>query len=701
MPDLLFEIGCEELPADAIPGAVEGLAKLAAERLRQARIAHGELQVLTTPRRLALTVRDVAERQEATKEQVLGPPWNVAFPDGKPAKAAEGFAARQGVPVKKLVKVETEKGAYVGLRRELKAERTARLLPALLTGLIGDIPFPKSMRWGAHDETFGRPVHWLLALFGGKTLRVSFAGIRGGAKTYGHRFLAPKPFKVDSIESYVDGLREARVLVRQDERRSEIVEGVTRAAREKGGRPVADESLIDEVTHLVEWPVPLAGQIDDRFLDIPREVIVTSMRDHQRYFSVEDENGKLLPYFITVSNMVVPDPEVVLAGNRRVLAARLTDAMFFVREDLKKPLADRVDALRGIVFQQKLGTIHEKVERFAALAAEFNRLLGTPCAEEDIVRAATLAKADLTTGMVGEFPELQGVIGAEYATRQGENSVVADAIFDHYLPRGAEEALPRSDVAALIALADKLDTVVGCFGIGLIPSGTADPYALRRAALGIIRILLDKRYALPLSQMVDAALDKLGPKPTSPAAETKEAVMRFVRGRFENLMRTRGIAVDAVEAVLARGFDDLVDAADRLSALSRFRQDPAFESLATAFKRAANLVEKERESGALSAVDASLFAEPAERALHERIEALAAEMRELFSRRAYEEALRVASGLREPVDRFFTDVLVMAPDARVRDNRLALLRQLRDLADSFADFTRLGGMPAARTEGIG
>lgn len=691
MPELLFEIGCEELPADAIGGAMQGLREAAESHLKAARLAYSGLQVWSTPRRLTLAISELATSQEAAHERLLGPAWRVAFgSDGKPTPAAEGFAAKQGVPVSKLVKVTTPKGDYVAVERRLKAEKTARLLPGILAELIRAIPFPKSMRWGHHAESFGRPVHWLLALYDGRIVRLEFAGIHSGRKTYGHRFLAPKGIVVGSIAEYVEKLQNAFVIVDPTTRRQEMLSQVRQTASRLGGRPLEDEALIDEVVNLVEWPVALAGSIEARFLDIPREVIVTSMKDHQRYFSVEREDGSLLPHFITVSNMRVPNPAVVVAGNQRVLAARLSDAMFFVREDLKVPLISRLEALNGIVYQAKLGTVYEKVERFTALASRINAVINQ-VPPDKLVRAAHLAKADLTTGMVGEFPELQGVIGAEYARRQNEPPEVAAAVFEHYLPRGAEDCLPQGDLGALVGLADKLDTIVGCFGVGLVPTGTADPYALRRAALGILRILLDKKYPLRLESMVNEALALLIQKLTRPQAEVRQDVLQFLRGRFENWARSQGVLPDEVEAVLARGFGDVVDAYARMLALHGFRRDPAFEALATAFKRAANILQKELGAAAPASLRPELLVEVAERELAARIDALQGEIAQLFEQRNYEEALRIVSSLRDPVDHFFAEVLVVAPDPALKANRLALLARLRSLFDSFADFTRLGG----------
>ncbi len=699
MPELLFEIGCEEIPADAVAGAIAGLRQQALERFQSARLAVDPacVHVWCTPRRLTLAVEELPAAQPAVEEELTGPPWKVAFDaEGKPTKAAESFAQRNGVPVAKLQRIATDKGDYVGVRRKLKAEKTAKLLPGLLGELIRSVPFPKSMRWGAHDETFVRPVHWLVALFDGRRIHVEFTGIRSGNKTRGHRFLAPKSFAVSSIDDYRTKLEAAFVVVDQDERKRRIAEQAAARAAEAGGRIKEAPELLEQVTHLVEWPNALRGTIEERFLEIPAEVISTSMADHQRYFSVVAPDARLLPFFVTISNMKTDahSEKIILSGNQRVLAARLSDAAFFVREDLKRPLAERTVDLKTITFQAKLGSSYEKYERFAKLARDFNLLLRR-VDEPALDRAALLAKADLTTGMVGEFPELQGDIGAEYARRQGEPADVAQAVADHYRPRFASDALPQGDLGALVGLADRIDTVVGIFGIGLMPTGTADPFALRRNALAILNILLDRRYDLHLSAMVDLALDLLEPKLTRARADVRNDVLQFFRGRYENLLRTQGMALDEIEAVLARGFDDAVDARDRIGALHRFRQDPAFEALATAFKRAANIVQKELGGQPAAAVEAALFEHDAERDLLARLDADQGEIARLFAERKYEDALRVVSGLREPVDRFFTDVLVVAQDPRVKANRLALLAKLRGLFDSFADFTRLGGGAAS------
>lgn len=692
MSELLFEIGCEELPADAIPHAMKGLEASAREKFTAHRIAFDGLKVWSTPRRLTLVVTELADSQTVVQEQLMGPAWRIAFDaEGKPTKAAEGFAAKNNVAVGKLKKIVTDKGEYVGIERKLSAEKTAKLLPQILGELIRTVPFPKSMRWARHEETFGRPIHWIVALLGGKKIPLTFAGIKSGNTTRGHRFLgSPKPIAVTSAKDYEDKLRANFVLVVREVRKKEVINQIYSLAMQHGGTPDMTPALVDEVTDLVEWPIALAGEIEQRFLEIPKEVIVTSMRDHQKYFSVTDNAGKLLPVFITVLNMKVKDPAVVLAGNQRVLAARLTDAVFFVREDLKVPLGDRIEALKKVVFQAKLGTIYEKVERFARLAADLNAIVSKVDAVK-LERAARLAKADLTTGMVGEFPELQGVIGSEYARRQGEDAAVAASITEHYLPKGGHDELPKGDIGALISMADKLDTVVGCFGVGLVPTGTADPYALRRSALGVLNILADKKYPLLVDKMVDLALDLVGPKLTRPRPEVRADVLNFFQGRFENLLKTRGLAFDEVDAVLARGFADVSDANARIEALHAFRKDPAFEALASAFKRAANIVQKELGQSAPAPLLIGLLREPAEIQLQKKLEESAGQVRSLFAARKYQEALRAVSALREPVDQFFNDVLVVAKEPDVKANRLALLAELRGLFDSFADFTKLGG----------
>ncbi len=682
--ELFLEIGTEEIPAAFLPRAMADLDGLIRKELETARISHGEVRTLATPRRLALRVDGMAGRQPDADVTAMGPAKKVAFDaEGKPTRAAEGFAKGQGVEVKDLAIVATEKGEYVAVTKRLVGLPTAEILAEILPRVVGAIPFRKSMRWGDLDVRFARPIHWIVALFDGVVVPFTFGSVNSGSMSRGHRFMANAAFPVRDFGHYLDEC-ERHFVIPDPEKRKEIIRReVEQAARATGGRILPDEGLLEQVTFLVEYPSVVCGSFPTDFLQVPREVLITSMREHQRYFSIVDGEGKLLPHFITVNNTLAEDPTVVVKGNERVLRARLSDARFFFDEDRKTPLEDRVEDLKGVVYQARLGTSFEKMERFRELAG---RLADQLCAEmkEKVLRAAYLCKADLVTGMVGEFPELQGVMGREYALFAGEDPDVARAIHEHYLPSQAGGELPSSPVGAMVSIADKLDTICGCFGVGLIPTGTADPYALRRSALGIIAIILDRGYGVSLSALIDASLELLQDKLSRDAAEIRADVLEFFRGRYVNLMAGR-YPSDAVEAAVAVTFDDLNDTAARIAALAEFKGRADYEPLAVAFKRVCNIV----KGGYDFPVEESLFQEDAERELFSAFEGVGTIARGMIAKKDYLAALVEIAGLRGPVDEFFDQVMVMAEDERVKNNRLALLTGISRLFGAIADFARL------------
>ncbi|HSR10939.1 MAG TPA: glycine--tRNA ligase subunit beta, partial [Thermodesulfobacteriota bacterium] len=521
MSELLLEIGTEEIPSAFIPRALEEMQSLLAEEFRSNRIPCKEIKALGTPRRLVLTATGMASSQEGRVVENVGPAKRIAFDEqGNPTKAAMGFARGQGVRVEDLQVVKTEKGEYVCARREEKGVETSGILPDILPRLISSIHFPKSMRWMDLENAFVRPIHWILALFDGKTVPFQIGNVSSGSLSRGHRFMAPGSFQVKDLADYLIKLKNSFVIVNPEERRELILAEVKKAAAEVSGAAVADPGLLEIVTYLVEYPVALRGGFSRDFLSLPREVLISAMREHQRYFSIAGENGSLLPYFVAVSNTKPRDPKVVIRGNERVLQARLADAKFFFVEDQKVPLAQRVEGLKKVVYHSKLGTSYEKVMRIKGVS-EYLASRVNPELRETVERAALLCKADLITGMVGEFPSLQGTMGRVYARLSGEREEVAQAIYEHYLPTSAGGDLPKSAPGAILSMADKLDTVCGCFGVGLIPTGTADPYALRRQTLGIINIILDKRYALNLGEMAEKSLELLREKIERPAAEIK------------------------------------------------------------------------------------------------------------------------------------------------------------------------------------
>ncbi len=684
--DFLLEIGCEELPAGFVGPALWYGREKYEEALKKSRLSFEGIDIYGTPRRLAYIVRGLENRQRASQETVLGPPKGVGYDaSGKPTKAAEGFARSQGVAVSALQLFQTDRGEYLGYVREEAARPVEEILPQLVSDWIPTIPFKKTMRWADLDIRFARPVHWIVSLYGNKVVPISFGNVVAGNTTYGHRFLAPEAITVASPGEYFDKLSRAKVFVDLEVRKEKIRAGIREIERQIGKKWVEDEPLVETVANLVEYPLVLAGRFEEKYLDLPREILITSMRTNQKYFVFEDDRGNLFPGFAFVSNMIVPDNAVVVTGNERVIRARLSDAEFYYQDDLRRPLFERAQALKNVLFQADLGTYWEKVERMAEIAA-YVAVSGFPGKEKECRRAAFLSKADLTTGVVKEFPELQGVMGRDYARKTGEKEETAQAVFEHYLPKGMSDELPATDVGAAVAVADKIDMVCGCFGVGLIPTGTADPYGLRRQTLGILSILEARGLRIPLEGLVDRSLATLGGKLKSPAAEVKRKVVEFIAGRLSNLWTTQGIPGDLVEAVLSAGITDMADLRAKLDALVAFRQDAGFEPLAEVFKRAINIT---RGFAGTASVSEALFEHEEERALHRAVGDVSERVRSAAEDGRYAEAFGEMARLRPLVSAFFDKVLVMAKEEKVRTNRLTLLKRLSDLFASVADFSRV------------
>ncbi|MFQ5989045.1 MAG: glycine--tRNA ligase subunit beta [Candidatus Methylomirabilales bacterium] len=684
--ELVFEIGTEEIPSVYMADALRDLRAVADQSFRQARLRFGRIRTLGTPRRLTIHVEALAEKQADEVREVVGPPKAAAYDaQGKPTAAALGFARGQGIPVDQLHIRGTERGDYVVARKKEKGLKTTEVLSSLLPNIITALTFPKSMRWGDLSIRFVRPIRWLLAVYGGRVVEFEIDGIRSGAKTFGHRFLAPKPIQIRTFQEYLKKLEKAFVIVDQDRRREQVRQLVTKAAREVRGEPLIDPDLLEQVSHLVEYPTLVRGGFPDEYLSLPRELIITPMRKHQRYFPVADKQGKLLPYFVAVSNMKTRDMDAIAIGNECVLRARLADADFYYKEDQKKlPLEKLVPRLGHILFQERLGSLLDKTKRITE-AAGFMAKSVDPAAEESARRAASLCKADLATGMIREFTELQGVMGRHYAEISGEKREVAVGIEEHYLPRYAGDALPQTKAGALVGAADRIDSIAGCFGIGLIPTGSEDPYALRRAALGLILILVGQELSVPLTPLVQRSLELLQDRITRPREEALKDVLAFLRVRCEGIMADRGIPPDVATAVLQVGFDDVPRAFRRAQALTKAKQDAKFASLAIAFKRVANILPPDFARG----VEESRFQEEAERVLHREVKALQGDVAALTERGKYEEALKRIATLRPAVDRFFNDVLVMVEDKALRDNRLALLAETASLFSRIADFRQI------------
>jgi len=683
--ELVLEIGTEEIPARFTPKALDDLAGLMKRELKALEISFGEMRTLGTPRRLVLCVDDVGEFQKDTVERKLGPPRHLAFDDrGNPTRAAEGFAKGQGMRVEDLETVTTEKGEYLCAVRREWGGKTADVLRDSLPRVITSLSFLKSMRWGSSGLRFVRPIHWILALFAGQVIPFHLENIESGDGTYGHRFMSPGPFKVKGFADYLKKLEQASVIVDAEERKRMIEKGIHEAAGRVSGKILLNPDLLEEVTYLVEYPVIVLGGVEEDFLKLPAEVVVHAMEDHQRYFPVVNTVGDLLPHFVCVCNTRAVDMEVVRRGNERVLRARLSDARFFFNEDIKLPLEKRVEDLRQVVFQAKLGTSYDKVMRLRSLSCFLARKL-KPDVERAVDRAAFLCKADLVTGIVGEFPGLQGIMGREYALLSGEPREVADAICEHYLPAFAGDRLPSSVIGDFVSIGDKLDTITGCFGVGLIPTGAGDPFALRRQALGILNILLEKGYAVSLRAIIGESLDLLREKLELPFQEVRDAIVDFFRQRFQSLLMAKGTPHDVAEAVLVVGFDDVVDSGERIAALVELKEGKEFLPLVVAFKRVVNI----SRDHPLREVDPSLFREDAEVRLHGAFLNVSGQLEGLVEARDYRQALVALTQLKEPVDRFFDGVLVMDKDQKIRENRLALLGRIADLFSHIADFSKI------------
>jgi glycyl-tRNA synthetase beta chain len=691
--DLLLEIGVEELPSSFVEAALRALPDLTAKRLAELRLAHGAIRALGTPRRLALLVSGVAARQPDLEEEVTGPPVKAAFKDGVPTRAAEAFAQKLGCPVGELRRVQGPKGEYLaGTRRE--AGRPAfELLPEVLASLVGLIPFRKSMRWGSGDMAFGRPIQWLVALFGAEVVPLEIAGIRSGRMSRGHRFLAPGEIAIPAAARYIELMRAGHVMVDPEERTRLMRERLLAAAREAGGDLIEDEFLMGENLSLVEEPHVIVGGFAEEFLELPARVILEVAKGHQRYFGVRDpKSGALLPRYLAVVN-TAEEPANIRRGNDRVMRARLSDARFFYREDLKTPLAARREKLGGIVFQKRLGSVLAKAERVERLSRELGLLLMLP--EATLLAAASgahLAKCDLVALMVGEFPELQGEMGRAYALAQGVSPEVADVVRDHYLPKGAADATAGAHAGALVAIADRLDTLVGCFAIGLVPTSTADPYGLRRACLGVQRTLLDRGFDLRLGDAFRAAYDAYAGVTLDLGRDELAARLgEFFADRLRGLLSDR-LPADVVLASLPVASDRPLDVRARATAIAEL--DAATRArVGEVFKRATNIADKAPPGEPAAPGGADVH--PSEVALHEGY----LELRERLARDvksgAYAAAFAAVADFAPRLHQYFLDVFVMTDDVAVRDNRLRLMRAISETCASLAKLEVLGEAPRA------
>lgn len=679
---LLLEIGTEEVPAHVMPGILSQLKENAAKTFEELRIEYKNIKTLGTPRRSALLVEGLAEQQADLSKENRGPAVNIAFDaDGNPTKAAQGFARGQGVKPEELV----TKDGYVYAMVHEKGGQTAELLGETLKGLVDGLNFPNNMHWADLDYKFIRPLRWLVALYGQDVIDFEVANVKSGRTSRGHRFLSEGDFEIANAEDYVEACRKASIIVDQNERCEMIRQQIAEVAAANGGQAEVNEDLLEEVLYLVEYPTALCGKFDEKYLALPAEAVITPMRDHQRYFPVL-KDGQLLPLFITIRNGGKEHLETVQHGNERVLRARLEDAQFFFDEDRKKTLEQHGEKLKTVVFQDGLGTIYDKALRLEVLAGYIADAIGADEQDKkDAVRAAKLAKADLVTGMVTEFTELQGVMGREYALLDGETKAVAQAIDEHYMPRFAGDSQPASVAGRIVSLADKIDTIVGTFSRGLIPTGSQDPFALRRQALGIVNMLKEAQYHISLSQLVAKAMELLKIADAGQQAKLQNDVADFMKLRLKNVLADAGIRYDVVDAVFVT-VDDIYGVFLRAQAVNEaVKQD--MEKTIQAFVRTGNIARKAEDVQA--AVETGLLAEQVEKDLYKAYEAAASKVEKEVAAQDYAGAIATLSQLAAPIDAFFDGVMVMDKDEKIKNNRLGLLKLVDNLICQVADFSKI------------
>ncbi len=683
--DFLVELGTEELPPKALLGLSTAFTSAIVDGLKAEGLSFDQVTPYATPRRLAVLVTSLESSTPINDVEVWGPPVKIAFDDeGKPSRAAEAFAKKNGVQVAELSQENDGKIDKLVFRTKAGGVATTTLLEGIVSTSVAKLPIPKRMRWGASRTEFVRPAHWLVMLYGSEVVNASVLGLTSGRTTRGHRFHHNETFDIHSPSEYVKQLKDVgHIIADFADRKATIEQQVIAEAKAVGGEAVIDPKLLDEVTALVEWPVALTGRFEERFLSVPAEALISSMKEHQKYFHVVDSTGALLPHFITVANIVSQDPAQVIDGNERVIRPRLSDAAFFFETDKKTTLASKRERLKSIVFQAKLGTVYEKTERVASLAQSIATSLGVNT--EEAVRAGQLCKCDLVSEMVYEFSDMQGIAGLHYATFDGEPSDVAAAMNEHYMPRFAGDALPSTDVGAVIALADRLDTLVGIFGIGEQPTGSKDPFALRRASVGVLRLLVEQQRNLDLRELLTLAFKQHTNLPEGDAVI--EQVLGYMLDRFRAWYEEQSIPAAVFQAVSTKRLSLPLDIDQRVQAVNHFRQLAEADALAAANKRVANILAK--ADAVPASIDESILEESAEKALYAAVLEKQKAVQPAFANREYKEALTSLASLRDVVDQFFEDVMVMADDEKLKNNRLALLQQLRGLFFEVADISYL------------
>ena len=684
--DLLLEIGVEEMPAAFMDPALQDLKEIARQKLEEKRISFAAIHSYGTPRRIVLHIDELADKQQDAHLKTRGPRKSAAFvQQGQPTKAALGFARSQGMDVADLIIEEQNGSDYLFAVKREEGQKTIDLLPEILLSMIQALSFPKSMRWAYYQQRFARPIRWILALYGEQVVDMEVANVHSQPFTYGHRFLSPQAKKVDNIPNYYHILKEAYVILDPQERKDRVWQQVQEIARQLGGRAIKNHKLLEEINYLIEYPTAFYGKFSPSYLELPPEVLTTSMIEHQRYIPVFDQEEKLMPGFIGVRNGTDYCLDVVRAGNERVLKARLEDALFFWEEDTKQPLESFVPDLEEVLFHERLGSLADKVHRLQALMEVLVDVFGLSNFEE-ARRAAYLCKADLVSSMVYEFPELQGVMGQYYAHKSGESEEVATAIFEHYLPRFAGDDLPTTETGILLSLAEKIDNLTGCFCIGIRPTGSQDPYALRRQALGMVNIILENDFKVDLQPLFEAAYRNFSLiDPDLSMEETTAELLDFIKQRLRGVMLERGFSYDVVEAVLGLPQADLADLLHRATVLQKAKKQPYMESFMIVFNRCNNLSKK----WAASSVDENVLVDETEKLLYKTWKNMEDELYRKIKAGQYEAALQQIASLRPQLDRFFDTVMVMVEDEQLKASRLGLLKSITLVCLSIADFSKL------------
>ncbi len=677
MKDFLLEIGTEEIPARFVKGGLGLLKKSITDFFNESSVTYGNISLFSSPRRLAIIVDDVEEKQADRVKEMVGPPKKISYDDdGALTKAAVGFARSAGINPEELKVISTDRGEYLQAVVEVAGRETMEVLSEELPGLITSLQFPKAMRWADYSTKFVRPIRWIAALWGEDTIPFEIDGLKSSNLTYGHRFLSPQAVKLEAPSAYLQLLNRNHVIADLDERKG-LIESAIKKMEESGGYSVhEDEDLLSTVTSLVEYPNVIVGEFDEAYLSLPKELPITVMRTHQKYFSIEDGQGNLLSKFLLVSNSNSNNEDIVRTGNERVLRARLEDARFYYEDDLKRPLWDYKDDLKNVTFQEELGSVFDKLERVAFICSFISDMLGFKD-EEKLLRAAMLSKADLVSGVVGEFPELQGYMGKVYALESGEDADVADAIYEHYMPRFADDILPASDLGSIISIADKVDSIASFFFLDMIPTGSEDPFALRRQAAGIIRILQERDYPLTLELLIGTALKSLEGNYTPAIRSLTEKILKFFNQRLEGILISQGYGHDTIAAVLSVKGLTMKEIKQRIDILTSLRSDAGFDGLLTAAKRVCNIL-GEKQGGDIKE---ELFKDASEKVLFECVTSLEGKL----SGTDFKELYKAEA----PINDFFEKVLVMDKDEAVKQNRLALLSKVKSLFDSLADFSKI------------